>query len=88
MSSHTETVLDSIQVAANPTVPSDPFFLEDQLSEVIIYITNNGASTNLVVSCYSSPNGIRKASLKPFVDNVSVSTVEFEGTVDLTGGTT
>lgn len=29
-----------------------------------------------------------KASLKPFVDNVSVSTVEFEGTVDLTGGTT
>lgn len=66
MSSHTETVLDSIQVAANSSVPSDPVFLEDQLSEAIIYVTNNGASTNLVVSCYSSPDGITKAPLQPF----------------------
>lgn len=66
MSSQTVTVLESIQVAANSSVPSGPVYLEDQLYGIIVYVTNNGASTDLVVSCYSSPDGTTKAPLQPF----------------------
>ncbi len=66
MSFQNITPISEVPVAAGASNPPVVIELDDSLDEILIYVTNNGGSTNLVVNVESSPNGIRKAPLHSF----------------------
>lgn len=65
MSFNNVKVISSAAVSAGAT--NDPVVvkLEDTLNQIIIYVVNEGDSTNLTVNVGSSPDGVNNAPLQP-----------------------
>lgn len=65
-------IIDGATVAAGATNDPVAVKMEDSLNQIIIYVENKGASTNLTVNVYSSFDGILQAPLQPFTLNTTV----------------
>lgn len=74
MSMQSVTVISGEAVAAGATNNPVAVKLEDSLNEAIVYVVNKGASTNLAVTVYSSPDGTIISELQPFVLNATTTT--------------
>jgi hypothetical protein len=58
------TVINKVAVDAGATNEPVAVPMDETLDAIIIYVINNGESTDLRVSVYSSPDGVIKAPLE------------------------
>ncbi len=76
MSFNSVKVLDSIAVEAGEA--NDPVAVKigETINQIIIYVVNEGDSTNLTVEIGSSPDGVINASLHPVTLNTSTKVAQ------------
>jgi predicted transcriptional regulator len=74
MTLQNQTVLSAVAVATSTTNDPVSVKMDDGLNEIIVYVVNKGASTNLTVTVYSSPDGTIKSAIQPFTLSTTVTT--------------